>query len=956
MPYVPYAKIDDDNDDDDETCTPISSNGKLLKAVIDEYNLKIVNFHDKAVGKWTRIQPMKDGSTKRSMLDYFLLEDEIYQKVTTMLIDEDKIHCPYRTRKRANKKTITFSDHCAIKMSMEVDIGELTDSYTKKKVWNFTKEGYVKYMEESINELNIQGFLNPTTLYGNWTRQFEKLLHKCFLKKTVTEGTDTRSFISSKKCRNMRGVLSKIAKQGKIQRRVVKRYLGKIIEVESKQAAALRATTLKQTMADLSYKEKFSPIGYWRMKKAADKKLKNRVEMNSILKENGVEVSGETAVLEAYKEEFKHRLRSREPAKGWEEYVQETNKMIRTWLGGNCRSSPPFSMEELKAVIKALKKGKSPGVDTYPAELFIYAGEGVLKSLLEIFNWIKESGETPEQWDVMKIVTIYKQKGNKKMLKYYRGIFLALAVSKIFEGLIKKRIEDNLHKVNILQAGSRTNRGPPDNVFLLRACADHYKHTRTPLYITAYDYEQAFDSLWVEDCIMALSDVGVSKEMLKLIYSMNKKAKVTVQTPYGVTDEFETEPIVKQGTVLGSILCSTSTAEYCGESVGVTLGSLAISSLLYVDDIIDMTTSTWDCMSSHEKALLFTLRKKLLMSGTKCYNMIMNAKEENQPIEMVIDEIKKVLPVEEIVYLGDVFNSKGNNDGLIKDRIRRGTKAMICIISLLLETDLGVHKISVGLLLYQSLFISTMLFNSQTWSNIREKDGEQLRILQSKFLKKMVGVSSSTCSSFTFLELGVLPIIYEIHKRQLMYLYRITQLETDDPVYQASVFLRSQNELGEKNWWTGINKILEKYSINKTTEEIKEMGKDAYRAHVNASVEKVAFEELVAECTSKKKTSNTIYSSLKTQPYLTELYPSQAKILFKCRSGTLDIKSNLTYKYDDLLCRKCGIEDETVQHIVNCGYNDFIEFKYQGELLLDDNEEDLKRGVQRINKFIEEVS
>ena len=190
----------------------------------------------------------------------------------------------------------------------------------------------------------------------------------------------------------------------------------------------------------------------------------------------------------------------------------------------------------------------------------------------------------------------------------------------------------------------------------------------------------------------------------------------------------------------------------------------------------------------------------------------------------------------------------------------------------------------------------------------------------------------------------------------IRYLYRITQLETDDPVYQASVFLRNQNELGEKNWWTGINKILEKYSINKTTEEIKEMGKDAYRAHVNASVEKVALEELVTECTSKKKTSNAIYYSLKTQPYLTELYPSQAKIIFKCRSGTLDIKSNLTYKYDDLLCRKCGIEDEMVQHIVNCGYDDFIEFKYQGELFLDDNEEDLKRGVQRINKFIEEVS
>ena len=120
---------------------------------------------------------------------------------------------------------------------------------------------------------------------------------------------------------------------------------------------------------------------------------------------------------------------------------------------------------------------------------------------------------------------------------------------------------------------------------------------------------------------MALRNVGVSKEMLKLIYSLNKRAKVTVQTPYGLTDEFETDPIVKQGTVLGSVLCSTSTAEYCGESVGVSLGNLIIKALLYVDDIIDTTSSKTDCMMSHEKALLFSARKKLLMSATKCFNM-----------------------------------------------------------------------------------------------------------------------------------------------------------------------------------------------------------------------------------------------------------------------------------------------------------------------------------------------
>ena len=68
------------------------------------------------------------------------------------------------------------------------------------------------------------------------------------------------------------------------------------------------------------------------------------------------------------------------------------------------------------------------------------------------------------------------------------------------------------------------------------------------------------------------------------------------------------------------------------------------------------------------------------------------------------------------------------------------------------ETDVGVHRISTMLLLYRSLFLSTMLFNSQTWSKIRQMD--KLRTLQLKFLKRIAGVAVSTSNAFMYLELG----------------------------------------------------------------------------------------------------------------------------------------------------------------------------------------------------------
>ncbi len=192
-----------------------------------------------------------------------------------------------------------------------------------------------------------------------------------------------------------------------------------------------------------------------------------------------------------------------------------------------------------------------------------------------------------------------------------------------------------------------------------------------------------------------------------------------MQTPVGMTEPFETDPIVKQGTVLGPTLCSSSTGEYSGQNIGVNIADVTISSLIYVDDIIDLSCTIEDYLNAHQNALHFTLRKKLRLSGTKCFTMVMNKKPEVTLPILKIDELFKVLETMEITYLGDVFNQKGNNDGLLADRLKRGTKAMITISALMAEADVGVHHINILLLLYRSLFLSTVLFNSQTWSNLR---------------------------------------------------------------------------------------------------------------------------------------------------------------------------------------------------------------------------------------------
>ena len=49
------------------------------------------------------------------------------------------------------------------------------------------------------------------------------------------------------------------------------------------------------------------------------------------------------------------------------------------------------------------------------------------------------------------------------------------------------------------------------------------------LWLTFYDIEKCFDSLWLEDCINSLWDNGVKDDTLSLIYNLNVKANITIK-------------------------------------------------------------------------------------------------------------------------------------------------------------------------------------------------------------------------------------------------------------------------------------------------------------------------------------------------------------------------------------------------------------------------------------------
>ena len=216
--------------------------------------------------------------------------------------------------------------------------------------------------------------------------------------------------------------------------------------------------------------------------------------------------------------------------------------------------------------------------------------------------------------------------------------------------------------------------------------------------------------------------------------------------------------------------------------------------------------------------------------------------------------------------------------------------------------------------LYKTVFLAAVLFNSQSWTNISKMEFNKLRIIQLKFLNRVMKVPKSTPNAFTYMELGVIPIKHEIQKRQLMFLHHILSLPNTDPV--SRLYNQQKSFPYEKNWANTSQTLLEIYSLQECN--IPEISKHQWKQMITSAVTSDAFNELSKECESKTKTQKLTYETLSAQKYLFLCPTDIASLIFKIRSRTLNCRDNQHSANPDTTCRLCGSEIEDQTHIINC--------------------------------------
>ena len=98
-------------------------------------------------------------------------------------------------------------------------------------------------------------------------------------------------------------------------------------------------------------------------------------------------------------------------------------------------------------------------------------------------------------------------------------------------------------------------------------------------------------------------------------------------------------------------------------------------------------------------------------------------------------------------------------------------------MNFLKQISLGNFFFEIALLLRQTMFLSSVLLNAETWVNLSKTNITDLESLDEMLLRKFLDAPAKSPIPGLYLELGVYPIRFHIIEKRLMFLHHILKCE-----------------------------------------------------------------------------------------------------------------------------------------------------------------------------------
>ena len=116
-----------------------------------------------------------------------------------------------------------------------------------------------------------------------------------------------------------------------------------------------------------------------------------------------------------------------------------------------------------------------------------------------------------------------------------------------------------------------------------------------------------------------------------------------------------------------------------------------------------------------------------------------------------------------------------------------------------------------------------------------------------------------------------------------------------------------------------VRKELEEVEIDFSEEDIMTISKMDWKKYVNEKINDASLQYLMNQNKEKPKKKKSFFEKLEMSEYLVRnKNTALSKIIFSVRAGTIDVKAWNEWNYRDKLCVMFKLEDESMEHFMNC--------------------------------------
>ena len=443
--------------------------------------------------------------------------------------------------------------------------------------------------------------------------------------------------------------------------------------------------------------------------------------------------------------------------------------------------------KEIKRAIDSLKNNKTRDPNGMINETLKDCDEesDLVKSITILMNKIKDNKSLLLLMTLENITSVFKSKGSRLNLENDRGIFILTVFKKVLDKVLYhdlyNEVEKNMSDSNI---GARKNQNVRNHLFIIYGIINAVnKEKKESIHIEIYDLVKAFDSLsWEESANDLYETIDEDKrdEKLAVLYRSNETNLVSIKTPVGLTKREDFPRIVQQGGTWGPISCS-NTIDTIGKQAKkernkgyMYKNQVKVIPLSMVDDIMSIAKCGLDSLTLNSY-----INTKIELKNLKFHTKDKNGKSKchwihvgKKNIDCRCPEVHgtKMDEVDEDVYLGDIISKTGRNKSNIENRVSKGIGAAAKIFNIIELVSFGNHSIEVGIMLCESVLISSMIYSGEVWYNLTKSDIAELENVDRMFLNKLMGIPRSTPKEAVYLELSIQRIEIILMKRRLMYL------------------------------------------------------------------------------------------------------------------------------------------------------------------------------------------